>query len=114
MKEAIKIAEAIANSKKTCVLTGAGMSTESGIPDFRSPGTGLWSRFDPMLLTSDALENDPETFYKKGLEVLNEIGKVKGAGPNRGHIVLAEMEKDTTTPSPLEIKHWIDIFSSKK
>ena len=64
MSLAKKIAEAISNSKKTCVLTGAGMSTESGIPDFRSPGTGLWSRFDPMLLTADALRYDPENFYR--------------------------------------------------
>jgi NAD-dependent deacetylase len=94
MKEAEKIARAIYESNKVCVLTGAGMSTESGIPDFRSPDTGLWARFDPMLLTSEALESDPENFYKKGMEVLNEIGKVKGASPNIGHKILARMEKD--------------------
>jgi NAD-dependent deacetylase len=70
------------------------MSTESGIPDFRSPGTGLWSRFDPMLLTADALESDPENFYRKGLQVLNEIGMVKGAEPNKGHLILAGMERE--------------------
>ena len=85
MNQAEKIARAIYESNKVCVLTGAGMSTESGIPDFRSPETGLWARFDPMLLTAEALENDPENFYKKGMEVLNEISKVKGARPNKGH-----------------------------
>ena len=94
MNKAEEIARTIYGSKKVCVLTGAGMSTESGIPDFRSPGTGLWARFDPMLLTSEALENDPENFYKKGLEVLNEIVKVRGARPNRGHRILARMEQE--------------------
>jgi NAD-dependent deacetylase len=94
MNQAEKIAKAIFESNKTCVLTGAGMSTESGIPDFRSPETGLWARFDPMLMTAEALENDPENFYKKGMEVLNEIGKVKGANPNKGHKILANMEQD--------------------
>jgi NAD-dependent deacetylase len=94
MNQAEKIAQAIYESNKVCVLTGAGMSTESGIPDFRSPETGLWARFDPMLLTAEALENDPKNFYKKGMEVLNEIGKVKGARPNKGHKVLARMEED--------------------
>ena len=42
-----KAAEMIVESKKLVVLTGAGISTESGIPDFRSPG-GLWSKYDPM------------------------------------------------------------------
>jgi len=92
--EAKAIAESIYKSDKVCVLTGAGMSTESGIPDFRSPGTGLWSRFDPMLLTADALENDPQDFYRKGLQVLDEIGMVRGARPNRGHIMLAQLEND--------------------
>jgi NAD-dependent deacetylase len=94
MNHAEKIARNIYESNKVCVLTGAGMSTESGIPDFRSPETGLWARFDPMLLTAESLENDPENFYKKGMEVLNEIGKVKGARPNKGHMILARMEGD--------------------
>lgn len=94
MNHAEKIAQAIYESTRVCVLTGAGMSTESGIPDFRSPETGLWARFDPMLMTAEALENDPENFYKKGMEVLNEIGRVKGAFPNKGHKILARLEED--------------------
>ena len=47
MKEKIeRVAQWIANSKRVVVFVGAGMSTESGIPDFRSPG-GVWDRYDP-------------------------------------------------------------------
>ncbi|MFZ3386513.1 MAG: Sir2 family NAD-dependent protein deacetylase, partial [Candidatus Hydromicrobium sp.] len=57
-KKPIKIAEAILESGKTVVLTGAGISTESGIPDFRSPG-GIWSKFDPGVTTSSMLYGNP-------------------------------------------------------
>jgi len=88
------IAEAILESKKTSVFTGAGISTESGIPDFRSPGTGLWSRFDPNMLSSDILYNKPVKFYKQGIKILKFIASIKKAKPNRAHYILAEMEKE--------------------
>lgn len=72
-----KIEEAcnlIRKSQKTMVLTGAGASTESGIPDFRSPGTGLWENTDPMeVLSTNVLHNDPETFYNEGFKILGEL-----------------------------------------
>jgi NAD-dependent deacetylase len=72
------------------VLTGAGVSTESGIPDFRSP-TGMWAHYDPMeYATIEAFENDPEKvwgFYALRYRALTE------AQPNDAHLALAELER---------------------
>ena len=81
----------IRKSSKTFVLTGAGISTESGIPDFRSPNTGLWENIDPMeALSTTVLYNYPKKFYSQGYKILLDMTDAK---PNRAHYVLAEMER---------------------
>ncbi|MCK5192519.1 MAG: NAD-dependent deacylase [Desulfobulbaceae bacterium] len=82
-------ARMLGESHKVIALTGAGVSTESGIPDFRSAG-GLWSRFDPMEYgTLGAFENDP----RKVWEMLRELVDIADATPNPGHKALAKMEE---------------------
>lgn len=79
-------------SRMTVVLTGAGISTESGIPDFRSPGTGLWSNTDPMeVLSRDVLYKNPVKFYNEGFKLLVAMTRAK---PNTAHFILAKMESE--------------------
>jgi NAD-dependent protein deacetylase/lipoamidase len=84
-----RLAELVRARQPCVVLTGAGISTESGIPDFRSP-TGIWAQYDPMEYASiDAFLADPAKvwdFYAKRLDVL------ASAEPNEGHRALAELE----------------------
>jgi NAD-dependent deacetylase len=85
-----QLAELVRRRQPVVVLTGAGISTESGIPDFRSP-TGIWARYDPMeYATIDAFLADPVKvwdFYGRRLDALLE------AEPNDGHRALAELEE---------------------
>lgn len=87
---AARLAELIRERQPCVVLTGAGVSTESGIPDFRSP-TGIWARYDPMeYATIDAFQRDPVKvwdFYAKRLQVL------RNARPNAAHLALAALER---------------------
>ena len=82
-------AQAIQRSKKVVALTGAGISVESGIPDFRGP-SGLWEKFDPMeYATIDAFLANP----KKVWTMLKEMGSmVESAEPNAAHFALAQLE----------------------
>jgi len=85
-----RLAELIRSRQPCVVLTGAGVSTESGIPDFRSP-TGIWAQVDPMEYASiRAFREDPEkvwSFYALRIEMLT------GAEPNAAHHALAELER---------------------
>lgn len=83
-------ADIIDNSKLTLALTGAGISVESGIPDFRSPG-GLWSKYDPFEYASiTVFRSNPEKVWEMAEEMTQ---LVDGAKPNRAHMGMAELEK---------------------
>jgi NAD-dependent deacetylase len=86
-----ELAQLIAGAESVVALTGAGISVPSGIPDFRSPGTGLWERVDPMEVAHiDAFERDPErfwSFYAQRFDVLAH------KQPNDAHRALAALER---------------------
>jgi NAD-dependent deacetylase len=84
-----KVADLIINAKKIVVFTGAGISTESGIPDFRSPG-GIWSRFDPDDFTYQKFISDPEA-RRKQWRMLGEGLLTTMAKPNPAHYAIAEL-----------------------
>ncbi len=72
-------------------LTGAGLSTESGIPDFRTPGKGIWEKVDPIKTSSvDVLQNDPRLFYESGF---TRFASITMAEPHQGHYALTRMEE---------------------
>jgi len=81
-------AELIRNAKRIVVLSGAGISTPSGIPDFRSEGTGLWSRDEPMEVASLTIfRTHPEKFFNWFRPL---AGQIFNARPNPAHEALAE------------------------
>jgi NAD-dependent deacetylase len=83
--------EIIKNSENTTVLTGAGISTPSGIPDFRSSTDGLWSRYDPFEVASlTAFRHKPQNFFDWMRPLAN---KMYQAQPNAAHIGLARLER---------------------
>jgi len=86
-----RVADLIINAKRVIVFTGAGVSTESGISDFRSPG-GIWDRFDPDDFTYQKFVRDPES-RRKQWQMLKEGGLHAGANPNPAHYALAELDK---------------------
>lgn len=84
-------ARLILESEHVVALTGAGMSTESGIPDFRSPGTGLWERVDPNEFgTIDSYVSNAN----KNLKTMMEFGvTIFRAKANSGHKALTRLQK---------------------
>jgi NAD-dependent deacetylase len=90
VREADELATLIRERQPCVVLTGAGISTASGIPDFRS-STGIWADVDPFEVASiEAFRSDPERvwdFYRARINLLLD------AQPNRAHLALAEIER---------------------
>jgi NAD-dependent deacetylase len=90
VNEPAALAALIREAQPCVVLTGAGVSTESGIPDFRSP-TGIWAEIDPLEYASiDAFTRDPVKvwrFYAPRFDML------RGAEPNAAHHAIAELER---------------------
>ncbi len=92
-KDILRARELIADAKKVCALTGAGISVDSGIPDFRSEG-GLWTRFDPLeYATYESFLKNPAKFWEMGHYL---AGVLLDAEPNQAHQALADFEKHGT------------------
>ena len=86
-----KGAQMIRKAQKILVFTGAGLSTESGIPDFRSPG-GVWEKYDPSELSFDRFlsnEKARETYWQMSTEFYEAM---KDAIPNRAHLSIKKIE----------------------
>ena len=88
---AARVADLLLGAERAVALTGAGISVPSGIPDFRSPGTGLWENHDPMEVAHiDAWRRDPDrfwSFYSQRFTTLTD------KQPNGAHLALAELEQ---------------------
>jgi NAD-dependent deacetylase len=87
--------ELIDESERVLVFSGAGLSTESGIPDFRSPG-GVWSKYNPSdfyFQNFIASEEVREKYWKMSTEV---YGGMRDAKPNRGHLAIKTLEEKGT------------------
>jgi NAD-dependent protein deacetylase/lipoamidase len=88
---ASEVARLLRESERAVVLTGAGISVPSGIPDFRSPGTGLWENVDPMEVAHiDAWRRDPDRFWSFYAQ---RFASLVDKEPNEAHVVLAELER---------------------
>ncbi len=87
-----RVATLVRRARHAVALTGAGISTPSGIPDFRTPGEGLWEKADPMEVASIyAFRRNPQAFY---LWVRPVVDLIENAQPNPAHLALARLEAD--------------------
>ncbi len=84
------LTDALKRPKRLVALTGAGISTESGIPDYRSPN-GVWTKHTPIYY-ADFVRN-AAVRRRYWARALNGYGRFRDAQPNKGHLALAEMEQ---------------------
>ncbi len=90
-REVERLAELLGQPRRAVALTGAGVSVPSGIPDFRTPETGLWANVDPMEVAHiSVFERDPERFWRYYRPRFQSLGDKE---PNRAHEALAELER---------------------
>jgi NAD-dependent deacetylase len=90
--EIARLAKLLRGAGSVVALTGAGISTPSGIPDFRSPGTGLWENVDPMAVAHiDAFRADPVRFWSF---YSRRFASLSSKRPNGAHEALAQLERD--------------------
>ena len=86
-----RLAELLGQSRRAVALTGAGVSVPSGIPDFRTPETGMWAKVDPMEVAHiSVFERDPQRFWSYYRPRFQALGDKE---PNRAHAALAELER---------------------
>lgn len=86
------LVDLLKSSRNAMVLTGAGISTESGIPDYRSKGTGLWEKVDPAKMASITfMLSHPEEFFSFNIPYW---AKYAEAQPNAAHRIIAAMEAE--------------------
>jgi NAD-dependent deacetylase len=86
-----RLVELVRGARSVVALTGAGISVPSGIPDFRSPGTGLWANVDPLAVAHiDVWRSDPERFWSFYGQRFHAL---EGKEPNGAHAALVELER---------------------
>lgn len=87
----VELVKSLRKAKRIAVLTGAGMSAESGVPTFREAQTGLWEHYDPLALaTPEAFARNPKLVWD-WYQWRREL--VERSAPNAGHYALAELQK---------------------
>lgn len=90
MEQKEQLLDLIKNSKHITALTGAGISTESGIPDYRTPGKGMWEKVDMSVVSISGFNEDPSRYYDYSMKLYNTRSK---AEPNPGHYMLTKLEE---------------------
>ena len=88
---AVRLAELIRGAERAVVLTGAGVSVPSGIPDFRTPGKGIWEKVNPMEVAHiDAFRTNPDRFWQF---YSDRFASLVDKRPNPAHEAIAELER---------------------
>ncbi|HEX8648933.1 MAG TPA: NAD-dependent deacylase [Thermoleophilaceae bacterium] len=88
---AVRLAELIRGAERAVVLTGAGVSVPSGIPDFRTPGKGMWEKVNPMEVAHiDAFRSNPDRFWQF---YSDRFASLVDKRPNPAHEAIAELER---------------------